>query len=277
LRISNRGFKGFCNSSLGSVTLLPIPRSVSKLWIDSLADASQGSGAAERVLECAFRLLESVYATIDRGESMTLSSSEAILELVVRWGIYPHLSPGVGIPLEKRFGEKSAASAAAALQEHVSGTRSVDASSSVSHVATIAMTRVLLSLRLLKLAYNSSGGGSGSSVDLRKASVKPSDGAPTSLLQSAELLAGLILDSPQKQSLEPSDVDLQPSVSQSDNPVEKGGEAVKEETIFPAAAPAALHQLVLFHHLPDLCAAFLQLAVSGRDDVGLSSRIHCHG
>lgn len=198
-------------------------------------DASQGSGAAERVLECAFRLLESVYATIDRGESMTLSSSDstvvkAILELVVRWGIYPHLSPGVGIPLEKRFGEKSAASAAAALQEHVSG------------------------------------GGSGSSVDLQKTSAKSSDSAPTSLLQSAELLAGLILDSPQKQSLEPSDVDLQPSVSQSYNPVEKGGEAVKEETIFPAAAPAALHQLVLFHHLPDLCAAFLQLAVSGKEE-----------
>lgn len=114
-------------ASLGSVTILPIPRSVCELLIDSLADASQGSGAAELVLECAFRLLESVYATIDRGESMTLTSSDstvvkAILELVVRWGIYPHLSPGVGIPLEKRFGEKSAASAAAALQEHVSGT-----------------------------------------------------------------------------------------------------------------------------------------------------------
>lgn len=79
------------------------------------------------MLETAFRLLESVYTTIGSGKSMTLSASDstvvkAILELLVRWGIYPHLSPGVGIPLERRFGAKSAASAAAALTAHVSGT-----------------------------------------------------------------------------------------------------------------------------------------------------------
>lgn len=217
-----------------------MPLIVSTIWL-SLTDATQGSGAAERVLECAFRLLESVYTTISSGKSMTLSSSDstvvkAILELVVRWGIYPHLSPGVGIPLEKRFGEKSAASAAAALKEHVSGE------------------------------------GSGSSVDLVELR-KPSDGAPTSLLQSAELLAGLILDSPQKQSSplpemdikSASNIGLQPAAlhgNESSNPVREGGESLTQATQFPAAA---LHQLVIFHHLPDLCAAFLQLSVSGTD------------
>ena len=65
-----------------------------------------------------------------------------------------------------------------------------------------------------------------------------------------------------------SNIDLQPSVSQSNNSGEKGGESL-DEIIFPAAAPAALNQLVIFHHLPDLCAAFIQLAVSGRNDVGI--------
>jgi len=173
------------------------------------------------VLECAFRLLESVYTTIGSGKSVILSSSDstvvkAILELVVRWGIYPHLSPGVGIPLEKRFGEKSAASAAAALKEHVSGE------------------------------------GSGSSGELPQPSAKLSNGAPTSLLQSAELLAGLILDSPQKPEMDG---------NKANNPVGEGGESLTQATQLPAAA---LNQLVIFHHLPDLCAAFIQLSVSGR-------------
>lgn len=146
---------------------------------------------------------------------MTLTSSDstvvkAILELVVRWGIYPHLSPGVGIPLEKRFGEKSAASAAAALREHVKGHE--QGSSSVQ--------------------------------------ASSSHGAPTSLLQSAELLAGLILDTSQKQT---SDMDLK-----SDGE----SEPLTQATQLPAAT---LHQLVIFHHLPDLCAAFIQLSVSGTD------------
>lgn len=192
-------------------------------------DATQDSGATERVLECTFRLLESVYSSIDNGKSTVLSSSDttvvkAILELVVRWGIYPHLSPGVGIPLEKRFGEKSAASAAAALKEHVSGE------------------------------------GSGSSVGLVGAQM--SKDAP-SLLQSAELLAGLILDSPQKINSEPSGLDATSigQCSEPSNPTEKGGETLTEATNLPAAA---LHQLVMFHHLPDLCAAFIQLSLSGK-------------
>jgi hypothetical protein len=114
----------------------------------------------------------------------------------------------------------------------------------------------------MKLAYKSSGESSGSSGVAKK----PSESAPTSLLQSAELLAGLILDSPQKQSsVDASNSDLQPSIN---NSAEKGGESVNEDTIFPAGAPAALNQLVLFHHLPDLCAAFIQLAVLGRDPPG---------
>lgn len=142
---------------------------------------------------------------------MSLTSSDstvvkAILELVVRWGIYPHLSPGVGITLEKRFGEKSAASAAAALREHVKAESSSSVQASSSHGA-----------------------------------------APTSLLQSAELLVGLILDNSQKQ------MDLK-SVD---------GEPLTQATQLPAAS---LHQLVVFYHLPDLCAAFIQLSVSGTDD-----------
>lgn len=128
-----------------------------------------------------------------------------------------------------------------------------------------------------------SGEGSGSTVDLvevQKPSAKLSDSAPTSLLQSAELLAGLILDSPQNQSSVPSDVEYDSASNidlHSNNSVEKGGELTNEATIFPAAAPAALNQLVIFHHLPDLCAAFIQLAVSGRDGVGIFRSIRYHG
>ena len=137
----------------------------------------------------------------------------------------------------------------------------------------------LLCLALLKP------GGSFVDLGVRNPSPTPSDIAPTSLLQSAELLAGLILDSPQKQSSVLSDVDsksashmdLQSSGLQSNNPVTEGGESRNEETIFPAAAPAALNQLVIFHHLPDLCAAFIQLAVSGRDDVRSFTSVRCPG
>lgn len=91
------------------------------------ADSIQEDGQAAQVLECAFRLLDTLFSSVESGKTVTLDSSDstvvkAVLELVVRWGIYPHLSPGVGIPLEKRFGGKSAATAAAAISKHVSGT-----------------------------------------------------------------------------------------------------------------------------------------------------------
>jgi hypothetical protein len=44
---------------------------------------------------------------------------KAVVELLVRLGIYPYLSSGVGIPLQKRFGEKAVAAAAAALSDDV--------------------------------------------------------------------------------------------------------------------------------------------------------------
>lgn len=77
-------------------------------------------------MECIFWFLESVYLLIDNGKSMVFSFLDiivvkVILELVVRWGIYFYLSFGVGIFLEKCFGEKLVVFVVVVLKEYVLG------------------------------------------------------------------------------------------------------------------------------------------------------------
>jgi hypothetical protein len=84
------------------------------------------AASARQALDCCCRLLEAILLNSEDGKSITLNSPDwtvvkAVLELVVRWGIYPSLNPGVGIPLEKRFGAKGAITAAAAVSKYIPG------------------------------------------------------------------------------------------------------------------------------------------------------------
>jgi hypothetical protein len=95
---------------------------VSPVPVQPLEEAA----SARQALDCCCRLLEAILLNSEDGKSITLNSPDwtvvkAVLELVVRWGIYPSLNPGVGIPLEKRFGAKGAITAAAAVSKYIPG------------------------------------------------------------------------------------------------------------------------------------------------------------
>lgn len=107
----------------------------------------------------------------------------------------------------------------------------------------------------------------------------PSGLTPTTLLQSAELLASLLLDRTQRHGSFPattiessqSDFAKQPAnlkgnvVTQISPEIVTREEEHEENRQAPAAA---LHQLVIFYHLPDLCAAFMQLSNAGMQLLG---------
>jgi len=207
------------------------------------------AASARQALDCCCRLLEAILLNSEDGKSITLNSPDwtvvkAVLELVVRWGIYPSLNPGVGIPLEKRFGAKGAITAAAAVSKYIPG----------------------IGLGQHASALVPGPSHQSSAVDC------------TNLFQAAELLAYLVLestpscepcvsspgatiDSPAKiDSNQPLSLDCDPSMKETLGEL-KGKRRLQE---------AALQDLMMFYHLPDLCAAYLQLAHSGKMLIRLS-------
>ncbi|CAK9866086.1 unnamed protein product [Sphagnum jensenii] len=203
------------------------------------------AASARQALDCCCRLLEAILLNSEDGKSITLNSPDwtvvkAVLELVVRWGIYPSLNPGVGIPLEKRFGAKGAITAAAAVSKYIPGIGLGQHASALvpgpSHQSSaVDCTNLFQAAELLACLVLES-----------TPSCEPSVSSP-----------GATIDSPAKiDSNQPLSLDSNPSMKETLGEL-KGKRRLQE---------AALQDLMMFYHLPDLCAAYLQLAHSGQDD-----------
>ncbi|CAM6118821.1 unnamed protein product [Calypogeia fissa] len=154
---------------------------------------------------------------------------KAVVELLVRWGIYPYLSLGVGIPLQKRFGEKAVAAAAAALSDNlVHDASTFEAGGSVASDSTDGVLET------------------------------------HPLVLSAEFLSSILLESRAREHDDSSTPGMTGHENNSDVKKEEtvhGSRSTDEEDDPGFSSPAmALHQLVLSYHLVDVLAAILQAA-----------------
>ncbi|KAL3693754.1 hypothetical protein R1sor_007405 [Riccia sorocarpa] len=167
---------------------------------------------------------------------------KAVVELLVRWGIYPYLTQGVGIPLQKRFGQRAASAVANAVSDYVRGSGSLGRENGVE-----------------------------SESELRETSQQDHP-----LVFSADLLSFILLE---RIFVQPTDV-AQENRSKTSNE-NFSGSSQKEENNNPEAedddqkyqgkytpavvsSPAALRQHILSHHLIDVLAALLQIAHGDR-------------
>ncbi|KAG6557293.1 hypothetical protein Mapa_001221 [Marchantia paleacea] len=199
------------------------------------ADADPNSRDGDFLLHCA-ELVREFYRLLLTGTNLEFKDwtvVKAITELVVRWGIYPYLSPGVGIPLQKRFGKKAACAAANAVSDYLRGSQTVGAS----------------------LDANFEGELAGESSDAHP------------LIFSVDLLSLIVLE---KIFIVPSNSSLKGAVGMGGNeskvskmvagPAEDEEEYEGKYTPAVDSSPGALGQLVLSHHLIDILAALLQIA-----------------
>ncbi|BBN05307.1 hypothetical protein MPTK1_3g12030 [Marchantia polymorpha subsp. ruderalis] len=195
------------------------------------ADTGPIARSGNFVLHCAelVREFHRLLVTGTNFEFKEWTVVKAVTELVVRWGIYPYLSPGVGIPLQKRFGNKAASAAANAVSDYVRASQPVDASFEGQLAGENSNAHPLIfSADLLSF------------IVLEKIFIVPSD-------SSLKGNAGTGGD----------ESNVCKTVAGTDEDEEK-----YEGKYTPAvdSSPGALRQLILTHHLIDILAALLQIA-----------------
>ncbi|KAL2634425.1 hypothetical protein R1flu_005904 [Riccia fluitans] len=238
---STRSAKAVLKEARSVLSSIADQRQQDSLRATTAADTNSSLPSHQFLLH-SVELVEECHRLLKSGTSFEFKDwtvLKAVVELVVRWGIYPYLSPGVGIPLQKRFGQRAASAAAKAVSDYLRASESLV----TEHEA--------------------------------KREVESSINNPQAhpLVFSADLLSYLLLE---RIFLPPSEITQEDRVKIIDDNQEKEGDqnAKAEDddeqkyqgkyTPAVVSSPAALRQHILTHHLIDVIASLLQIAHDGR-------------